>query len=172
MINGVIEGFLKVYLSFGYAVPFLSLGFSIHQLMPWQGDDPHCMCGWSNAPKLAFFVPLLFFAALAQLFTSITMVDLNASRVRFRHTARIISELTIAVFGLTSVFLFTWLFGATFYLRWAYKDVANFYPAFSVLVSWSGLLTFLTVGGTCWKFLYVLKEFFQWVGCSQIKLKG
>lgn len=57
--RGITNGWCSVYLSFGWGVPMVALGYNIYENLPDFGDDPRCFVGWANSVKWHFFLPLL-----------------------------------------------------------------------------------------------------------------
>ena len=60
-----INRFIKVYLCYGWGLPFITLGVNILGYLDLMGTDPRCMISWFNEPKWIFFGPVMAFAAVS-----------------------------------------------------------------------------------------------------------
>jgi hypothetical protein len=73
---GVVAGYTKMYLSFGWSLPFLAIGYNVNANLSLMGDDPRCMIGWFDEPKWTFFVPMLFLCGLSFVVCAIVLANM------------------------------------------------------------------------------------------------
>ncbi len=156
IVSGVIGGRTKVYLCYGYAAPFLCLGYNVLRNLALMGTDPGCMMGWDNAPKWAFFIPVAAFAAGSVVLMVIVVCNMNSPAMRKESIVEELGSIAKGMVLLVLLFALTWSFAPLAYCRFPGTELPDFYPAFQVMNSFAGVFVFVFIGIGSTRFRTVL----------------
>ena len=125
-----------------------------------MGNDPHCMMGWRNEPKLLFLGPQVACLCLSAFFMFVACLDYATAPIRFKNSASRIRTLVWAFAVIFILYATGWISGCLFYIRWFQKDITNYYPLFAILNAFSGVFMVTILGFTCDKFKRSLKRLY------------
>ena len=156
IISGVIGGFTKVYLCYGYAIPFLGLGYNVFQNLALMGTEPGCMVGWDNDPKWAFFGPVVFLAYACLILMVIVVCNMSTPAMRKESIVEELGSIAKGMVLLVLLFTLTWSFAPPAYIHFPGSEMPDFYPVFQVLNSFTGVYVFMFLGVGSTRFRVVI----------------
>jgi len=144
--SGLVGGRASMYILMGWGLPLIILGYDILENLQDMGTDPMCMVGWDNYVKWHLFSPIICCAGISFVLMLIVMCNINNSMIRKSSLFEEISSVSYGLMVVVTLFSFTWSFGALAFIRQTDIQMPDFYPAFQVLNSWSGVTTLLLLG--------------------------
>jgi len=146
IIAGVIGGRTKAYLAAGWGIPMITLGYNIFENLELMGLDPRCMMGWLANPKWYFFVPFLAISGSSLLIIMVVVMNIRTPAMRKESFVEEMSSLAIGIFFFMFLVSLTWGMAPLAYIRFPGLELPDFYPAFQVLNSFSGIFFFCCLG--------------------------
>ena len=156
IISGVIGGRTRVYLCYGWGLPFVGLGYNIFQNLALMGNDPRCMIGWENDVKWVFFIPMIAFGGFSFLVMLVVMCNINTPAMRKESIVEEMGSIAKGLFFLALLFALTWSWSPFAYIRFPYHEFPDFYPAFQVMNAFMGIFVFVFLGILSKRFRTVL----------------
>ncbi len=146
IVSGVIGGRTMVYLCLGYSLPFLLLGFNVFQHLDLMGTEPSCFVSWDNSPLWTFLGPMAGMAALSVVFMSIVVCNMHTPAMRKESIVQELGSVAKGMLVLVILFAVTWAFAPLAYVHFDGAEMPDFYPAFQVMNSFSGVYVFVLLG--------------------------